>query len=59
VAAATKLRAAGVIGQEDLVVCNLTGHGLKQPGVIPAPDEELRPIAPTLESLRERIKGVE
>jgi threonine synthase len=55
VAAARKLRVAGVIGREDLVVCNLTGHGLKQSEAIKLTDEELRPIAPTLESLRERV----
>ncbi|HEV8722187.1 MAG TPA: pyridoxal-phosphate dependent enzyme [Candidatus Binatia bacterium] len=30
VAAAKKLRDGGVIGADKLVVCNLTGHGLKQ-----------------------------
>jgi threonine synthase len=55
VAGAKKLRQAGVIGPDDMVVCNLTGHGLKQPDVIKVADEELRPIAPTLEALRKRV----
>lgn len=55
VAAARKLREAGVIGSDDLVVCNITGHGLKQPEAIAVSDSELRPIVPTLEALRERV----
>ena len=56
VAAAKKLREAGVIHADDVVICNLTGHGLKQPGAIRLSEDELRPIAPTLEALREQIK---
>jgi threonine synthase len=56
VAAARKLRQRGVIGRDDLVVCNLTGHGLKQPEAVRIQDSELRPIAPTLEALREQIR---
>ncbi len=56
VAAAKKLRAAGVIGRDELVICNLTGHGLKQPEAVRIPDSELRPIAPTLNALRERMR---
>ena len=59
VAAAKRLRAAGVIGPDDLVVCNLTGHGLKQPETIGIPESQLRPIAPTLEALREQIRRSE
>jgi threonine synthase len=55
VAAAKRLRAAGVIGSDELVVCNLTGHGLKQPEAIRMPDDELQPIPPTLEALRKRM----
>ena len=54
--AAKKLRAAGTIGPGDVVVCNLTGHGLKQPEAIRLSEEELTPITPTLESLREQIQ---
>jgi len=56
VAAAKKLRDAGVIHRHETVVCDLTGHGLKQPEAIQLSQEELRPIAPKLESLRERVK---
>jgi threonine synthase len=59
VAAARKLRERGVIGRDELVVCNLTGHGLKQPEAISISEWELHPIAPTLEALREQIKRSE
>ena len=57
VAAAKKLRDAGIIRADELVVCNLTGHGLKQPEAIGCDEKELAPIAPTLEALREQIRG--
>jgi threonine synthase len=56
VAAAKTLRASGVIGQDQTVVCNLTGHGLKQPEAIRIAEEEIKPIAPTLAELRRRIE---
>src|SRR5688572_4144078 len=56
VAAAIKLRKSGVIGKDDIVVCNLTGHGLKQPEAIRIPESELQPIAPTMDALREKIR---
>lgn len=56
VAAAIKLRNSGLIGNDDVVVCNLTGHGLKQPGAIHIPETELQPIAPTLDALREYLR---
>jgi threonine synthase len=56
VAAAKTLRASGVIGQDESVVCNLTGHGLKQPESIRIAEEEIKPIAPTLAALRRRIE---
>jgi threonine synthase len=59
VAAARRLRAAGVIGPDELVVCNLTGHGLKQPESIRFDEKEFAPIAPTLEALREQLRRVE
>jgi len=58
VAAAKKLRQAGVVDQNDTVVCNLTGHGLKQPEAIRFSEKELTPIAPTLQALREQIKCI-
>jgi threonine synthase len=59
VAAAKKLRDAGVIHADDLVVCNLTGHGLKQPEAIRIADKELQPIPPTLKALSGRLKKAE
>jgi threonine synthase len=59
VAAAKKLRQAGIIGASDVVVCNLTGHGLKQPEAIRFDEKELTPIAPTLEALRQRVRRSE
>ena len=56
VAAAKKLRDRGVVGRDDLVVCNLTGHGLKQPEAIELSEQQLTPIPPTLDALRERIQ---
>lgn len=56
VAAAYKLKEQGVITREERVVCNITGHGLKQPSAIRFSDEELRPIPPTLESLRKQLQ---
>ncbi|HXV48787.1 MAG TPA: threonine synthase [Candidatus Binatia bacterium] len=56
VAVAKKLRAAGAIKTEDVVVCNLTGHGLKQPEAIPFSEAEFTPIAPTLAALREQLR---
>jgi threonine synthase len=55
VAAAKKLRDAGIIGRDDTVVCNLTGHGLKQPEAIQISEQEIMPIAPTLQALRDMI----
>ena len=55
VAAAKKLRDRGVIDRDDIVVCNLTGHGLKQPDSIQVSETEFAPLAPTLNALREKI----
>jgi threonine synthase len=57
VAAARKLRERGVIHKDDRVVCNLTGHGLKQPEAISLSENDFTPIAPTLEALRNHIAG--
>lgn len=56
VAAAKKLREQGVIRPDERVVCNITGHGLKQPSAIRVAGEELRPIAPTLDALRIHVE---
>lgn len=58
VAVAKKLRDAGVIGAEEMVVCNLTGHGLKQPEAIRLSEKDVKPIAPTLAALREQMRRV-
>jgi threonine synthase len=55
VAAAARLRHEGVIGPNDLTVCMITGHGLKQPD-LDAHDMPLPPaIEPSLDSLRRRL----
>ena len=56
VAAAKKLRAVGAIQTDDVVVCNLTGHGLKQPEAIRFAETEFVPIAPTLQALKDRVR---
>lgn len=56
VAAARRLRQEGTIGRDDTVICNITGHGLKQPSAIMDPQEELKPIAPTLSALRQHLE---
>jgi threonine synthase len=56
VAAAKKLCAAGGIRRDEVVVCNITGHGLKQPEAIRFDEEDIAPIAPTLKALREYVK---
>lgn len=57
VAAVRKLREQGVINRGDLVVCTITGHGLKQPSTISISEEELRPISPDLDALRNRLQA--
>jgi threonine synthase len=59
VAAAMRLRDTGAIGRDEIVVCNLTGHGLKQPEAIRLSDQELTPIAPKTEALREQLQKAE
>ncbi len=56
VAAAHKLRQEGTIAPNEIVICNITGHGLKQPEAIRISENNTRPIEPTLEALREQIK---
>jgi threonine synthase len=55
-AAAKKLRAQGTIPRQDLVICNITGHGLKQPEALVVPQEEMKVIVPSLEALRQRLR---
>jgi threonine synthase len=58
VAAAWRLRKQGVIKQDDVVVCTITGHGLKQPSAVRISEEEIRPITPDLEALRHRLAAL-
>lgn len=58
IAAACRLRQQGMVGKEDLVVCMITGHGLKQPSAIRISDAELRAVAPNLSALEKRLKEV-
>ena len=55
VAAAIHLRRAGLIGKDDRVVCNITGHGLKQPESIAITADSFKPIAPTLSALERAL----
>ena len=52
-AALLRLREEGIIDRKDLIVCNLTGHGLKQP--LPSAGD-LLPIPPELDVLREQLE---
>jgi len=56
VAAALKLKAQGKIQPDDLVVCTVSGHGLKQVGVLDPARWVSRPIPPKLTALRTRLK---
>jgi len=56
VAAALKLKAEGKIQADDLVVCTVSGHGLKQVGVLDPTRQVSRPIPPTLDALRDRVE---
>jgi threonine synthase len=56
VAAALRLKAQGKIRADDLVVCTVSGHGLKQVGVLDPGRWVSRPIAPKVEALRARLK---
>ena len=55
VAAALKLKAQGKIQPDDLVVCTVSGHGLKQVGVLDPARWVSRPIPPKLDALRARL----
>ena len=55
-AAAARLRQQGLIGPNELTVCMITGHGLKQPDT-QGFDRPLSPaIEPTVEALRQRLE---
>lgn len=56
-AAATKLRREGVLGPDDLVVCMMTGHGLKQPAALAHHFRLPDPIEPGLAALERLIRA--
>src|SRR5213592_2979683 len=45
------------IPEESLIVCTVTGHGLKDPNMIQKQMEELRPVAPIVSDIR-RVLGL-
>jgi threonine synthase len=52
VAGVRRLASEGRIGRDELVVCVLTGHGLKDPDAVQAEEGSLTPIAPELTTIR-------
>jgi len=55
-AAAIKLRQEGVVPPDDLVVCMMTGHGLKQPAALSHHFRLPDPIAPSLAALERLVR---
>jgi threonine synthase len=55
VAGVRKLAAEGRIGQGEVVVCVLTGHGLKDPDAVQAEEGSLTPIRADFEAIRAAI----
>ena len=51
-----RLVAEGRIGQEEVVVCVLTGHGLKDPDAVQAEEGTLDPIPADLDSIRRAMR---
>jgi len=56
VAGVRRLRREGRIGQDEVVVCVLTGHGLKDPDAVQAEEGALTPIPADLASIREALE---
>ena len=56
VAGVRRLTAERRIGPDELVVCVLTGHGLKDPDAVQADEGTLTPIPPDLGSIREAME---
>jgi threonine synthase len=52
VAGVRRLAREGRIGRQEVVVCILTGHGLKDPDAIQGEEGTLTPVAPELETIR-------
>jgi threonine synthase len=58
VAGVRQLAASGRLERSAVVVCILTGHGLKDPDTAPGPAlDELVPVPPTAAAIREAIGG--
>ncbi|MGH2416755.1 MAG: pyridoxal-phosphate dependent enzyme, partial [Candidatus Limnocylindria bacterium] len=55
VAGVRRLAAEGRIGADEVVVCVLTGHGLKDPDAVQAEEGSLTPIPADLGSIRREI----
>ncbi len=56
VAGVTRLAAERRIGPEEVVVCVLTGHGLKDPDAVQAEEGSLTPIPPELGAIRDAMQ---
>ncbi len=52
VAGVARLVSEGRAGRNELIVCVLTGHGLKDPDILPADDGASRPIPADLDAIR-------
>ena len=55
VAGVRRLAAERRIGPDEVVVCVLTGHGLKDPDAVQAEEGSLTPIAPELDAIRREM----
>ena len=55
VAGVRRLASEGRIGGDEVIVCVLTGHGLKDPDAVQAEEGTLRPIPADLESIRREM----
>jgi threonine synthase len=51
-----RLAAEGRIGPDEVVVCVLTGHGLKDPDAVQAEEGSLTPIPADLDSIRNEMQ---
>jgi threonine synthase len=56
VAGVRRLAAVGRIGPDEVVVCVLTGHGLKDPDAVQAEEGSLTPIPADLDSIRTEMQ---
>jgi threonine synthase len=56
VAGVRRLAAKRRIGKDEIVVCVLTGHGLKDPDAVQAEEGTLTPIPPDLGAIREAME---